>query len=248
MSMQSSKSFPSNSAGWDVHEVITLPNSISLLRLLSGPVIAHWIIDENWNTALPALALSGLSDWFDGLLARRNKSNSVLGSYLDPLADKVLIGSVVGALGYSGALPLSLAAIIVGRDAFLILGTFVLRARSLHWRWHGMKEFFRVVSFPHDCDGKHIVDRDTQEYAPAAPVMRPLFISKANTVLQIGLVGLCMTDASLGWPGGEAIWGVGAVTSFTTIWSCVAYVRLYLQKESLFDSASLEEKNRRPKQ
>ena len=60
-----------------------------------------------WSLALPALAVSGATDWADGWAARRFNQPSVVGSYLDPLADKVLICSVVGALGWSvsAALP-----------------------------------------------------------------------------------------------------------------------------------------------
>ena len=50
---------------------------------------------------MPILAVSSATDWLDGYFARIQQRNSVLGSYLDPLADKVLIGSVVGALGYT---------------------------------------------------------------------------------------------------------------------------------------------------
>lgn len=55
---------------------------------------------------MPALVISGATDWLDGYFARRESTNAgrpsnVLGSYLDPLADKVLVGCVVGALGYT---------------------------------------------------------------------------------------------------------------------------------------------------
>ena len=58
-------------------------------------------LQPQWALALPALVVSGASDWADGWAARRFNQPSVIGSYLDPLADKVLICSVVGALGWS---------------------------------------------------------------------------------------------------------------------------------------------------
>ena len=64
----------------------------------------------------PALACPQLSDWADGALARRTGASSVLGSYLDPLGDKLLVGCVVGALGVQGALPTWVAALVIGRD------------------------------------------------------------------------------------------------------------------------------------
>lgn len=54
-----------------------------------------------YDIAFPALALSSLTDWLDGYVARMQNIRSILGSYLDPLADKVLVGSVVGAMGYT---------------------------------------------------------------------------------------------------------------------------------------------------
>lgn len=56
-----------------------------------------------------------LSDWADGALARRMGCSSVLGSYLDPLGDKALVGCVVGALAAQGALPMWVATLIIGR-------------------------------------------------------------------------------------------------------------------------------------
>ena len=47
------------------------------------------------------MAVAGASDWLDGWVARRSGKPNVLGSYLDPLADKVLVGCIVGALGYT---------------------------------------------------------------------------------------------------------------------------------------------------
>lgn len=74
------------------------------LVLTPAPLLAHvspLAIPLQWALALPALVVSGASDWADGWAARRFNQPSVIGSYLDPLADKVLICSVVGALGWS---------------------------------------------------------------------------------------------------------------------------------------------------
>lgn len=58
-------------------------------------------LPQQWSLALPTLAVSAATDWADGYAARRLSRPSVIGSYLDPLADKVLIGCVVAALGAS---------------------------------------------------------------------------------------------------------------------------------------------------
>lgn len=85
-------------AGWTQHEVINIPNALSMGRLLSGPVVAHLILQHHWPAAMITLAVAGISDWADGYAAKRWGQSSVLGSYLDPLADKVLVGCTVGAL------------------------------------------------------------------------------------------------------------------------------------------------------
>jgi len=63
------------------------------------PTISNFTLQ--YTTAVPILFVSSATDWLDGYFARIQQRNSVLGSYLDPLADKVLIGCVVGALGYT---------------------------------------------------------------------------------------------------------------------------------------------------
>jgi hypothetical protein len=75
--------------GWSREDVVNWPNAISLARLLSGPLLAGMILQGFPRAALIGLALAGASDWLDGFVARKLGVNSVLGSYLDPLADKV---------------------------------------------------------------------------------------------------------------------------------------------------------------
>lgn len=133
-------------AGWTHQAVYNIPNVLSVARLVSGPIIAWLILNEQWGVALVSLAISGASDWADGYVAKRFGQSSVLGSYLDPLADKVLIGSVVAALGYQGSLPLWLVSVIIGRDVILLSGAFVHRFKTVGWRWPGAAEFFRVSS------------------------------------------------------------------------------------------------------
>lgn len=66
-----------------------------------SPTLPPSALAAQWSLALPALALAGASDWLDGYMAKHYSRPSVVGSYLDPLADKVLVGSVVAALGWS---------------------------------------------------------------------------------------------------------------------------------------------------
>ncbi|KAK9836085.1 hypothetical protein WJX81_000056 [Elliptochloris bilobata] len=194
---------------------VNLPNAISAARALSGPGVAWLILEGHNGAALGALALAGASDWADGYVAKRWGQASVVGSYLDPAADKVLIGCTVAALAWQGALPAWLAALILGRDALLVGGAFVHRYRALGWRARGWSEFFRITS--------------ARAFSvPPAPFVRPLLVSKANTVLQLGLVAGCVARSWYGWPPEQALWALGAATGVTTVASCAAYVRAYL--------------------
>ncbi|KAL0353244.1 UNVERIFIED_CONTAM: Cardiolipin synthase (CMP-forming), mitochondrial [Sesamum angustifolium] len=83
---------------------LNLPNFISFTRLLSGPLLGWMIIHDMYSSAFIGLAISGATDWLDGYVARKMKINSVVGSYLDPLADKVLIGFVALAMVDKGLL------------------------------------------------------------------------------------------------------------------------------------------------
>lgn len=64
--------------------------------------------------------------------------------------------------------------------------------------------------------------------APAAPFVEPLYISKVNTALQLGLVGSAMAHAWLGWPNADTVWWVAVGTAGTTVASCAAYVRAFM--------------------
>jgi hypothetical protein len=85
-----------------------------------------------------------VTDWADGYLARRLGHTSKLGSYLDPLADKVLIASVVGTMGWNSMLPGWLAVLVVGRDTAQVAGMFVYRFKMFGGKWPGATAFFDV--------------------------------------------------------------------------------------------------------
>ncbi len=104
---------------------MTLPNIISLARLLSVPVIV-WVLLSGFY--LPAFWLfigASISDGVDGFIAKRFNSVSVLGTYLDPIADKMLLVSIYITLGQMEVLPLWLVILVVSRD-ILIVGAVML--------------------------------------------------------------------------------------------------------------------------
>ncbi|GBG70727.1 hypothetical protein CBR_g8026 [Chara braunii] len=198
-------------AGWTREEVLNWPNALSMARLLSGPLIAMWVMQGNFSAALIGLAAAGLSDWLDGFIAKRYGSVSVVGSYLDPLADKVLVCCLTTALAVKGYLSPGLVVLIVSRDAALVGGAFLYRAYNLSWKWQGFSEFFNVTS-------------------EGAPIVKPLLISKVNTGAQLALVGSALSTAAFGFPDAIVLEKLGYVVIGTTILSWAGYGKVMLEK------------------
>ena len=106
--------------------IFTIPNFISLLRLISIPLIAYMIYTDRKWAALIILALSALSDWLDGFLARRMHQISKIGQLLDPLADRLLIFCSVLVFGMAGLLPWWLLIAIGLRDLVMLIEVLVI--------------------------------------------------------------------------------------------------------------------------
>ncbi len=104
---------------------MSIPNLITLGRILLVPVVVWAIIyGELWLAFVLFLA-AGVSDAVDGFLAKRFNMASELGAYLDPLADKTLIVSIYVTLGIAGKIPLWLVILVVSRD-IMIIGAIML--------------------------------------------------------------------------------------------------------------------------
>ena len=99
---------------------MTIPNLISILRLLLVPIVIWALLDGQVGWALGLFVLAGVSDGIDGFIARHFNQRSKLGAYLDPMADKLLLVSVFVVLGYMGELPLWLVIAAVSRDALIV--------------------------------------------------------------------------------------------------------------------------------
>jgi cardiolipin synthase len=108
--------------------VWTLPNALSVLRLLGVPLFLWLLLGphaDGW--AIAVLVLSGISDWADGKLARLLDQSSRLGALLDPAADRLYIVATLVALALRSVVPLWLVAVLVGRELVLGLVLLVLR-------------------------------------------------------------------------------------------------------------------------
>jgi cardiolipin synthase (CMP-forming) len=109
----------------------TVPNAVTLLRLLLVPVCAYLLATGRYGWGLVLTAAVGSTDWVDGWLARRFGQVSRVGQLLDPLADRLLIASVAIALVVRGVVPWQAAALLVARDLVLLAGWPLLKRRGI---------------------------------------------------------------------------------------------------------------------
>ena len=144
---------------------MSIPNFLSLFRIILVPVTVIFLIDGSFFTALAIFTLAGITDALDGFLARVLSQKTVLGAYLDPIADKALLTSCFVTLSIMGIIPGWLAVIVVSRDFFILLGISILF----------------MVSVPFE--------------------MRPIFVSKVTTAVQIITVFLALAFKTLGVDG-----------------------------------------------
>lgn len=101
---------------------MNIPNSITLARIFSVPLIVWLILREEMLIAFALFVVSGLSDALDGLIAKQFNLTTRLGKYLDPLADKILLVSIYITLGIKGDIPSWLVILVVSRDLLIVGG------------------------------------------------------------------------------------------------------------------------------
>ncbi len=104
---------------------MSLPNLITIARILIVPVIILLINSNQMSYAFVLFIAAGLSDGVDGFIAKHFNQATQLGAYLDPVADKILLVAIYVALGQLGHLPAWLVILVVTRD-LLIVGAFLL--------------------------------------------------------------------------------------------------------------------------
>ena len=106
-------------------ELRSIPNMLSILRLLLVPVFLSLLIYDQFAWALLVLATASFTDWLDGVIARKFNQITNLGKVLDPSADRLFIFATLIGLTLNGNIPWWLAAVIVARDLLLLVGYFV---------------------------------------------------------------------------------------------------------------------------
>jgi cardiolipin synthase (CMP-forming) len=106
----------------------TAPNQLTLLRLIFIPFVITNVLDDNWRWALGLLVLAGLSDALDGWLARVLNQRTLLGQYLDPIADKLLLSSLFLVLSIAKRIPWKYTVLVLSRDVCILATAMALYA------------------------------------------------------------------------------------------------------------------------
>ena len=161
---------------------MSIPNIITLGRILLVPFIVWAIASSQMEIAFAIFVIAGVSDAVDGFLAKRFNMASELGALLDPVADKALLVSIYMALGIWGAVPRWIVILVVSRD-IMIIGAVIVS-----WLF-----------------GKPIP-------------MKPLMVSKLNTVAQVAFAALALAALGFGFsPTPYDLILMGFVTIFTLV-------------------------------
>jgi len=100
--------------------MFSIPNLLTAGRIVLTPWIGWALARSDYKVAFWLLLIAGLSDGIDGFIARRFHQQSKLGAYLDPIADKLLLTTVYAGLGWSGAAPVWLVWLVIGRDVLIL--------------------------------------------------------------------------------------------------------------------------------
>jgi cardiolipin synthase len=108
-----------------VRSSITVPNLISIFRLVLVPIAIDAILSGRFDIAFWVFLIAGVSDGIDGFIARTFDQRSELGSYLDPLADKLLLVSIFVTLAVIGVIPVWLAIVVLSRDVLIVGGVIL---------------------------------------------------------------------------------------------------------------------------
>lgn len=131
--------------------MVNIPNVLSLLRIFMVAPFLVAVIYRQFTLALVIFVLSGISDFLDGYLARRLGQTSVLGTFLDPLGDKLLTTVAFVSLCLQGLLPPWLAVTVVAKDIYIIIGAGVLHfsgnfSVAVPSFWGKFSTFLQIIS------------------------------------------------------------------------------------------------------
>ncbi|XP_047471899.1 probable cardiolipin synthase (CMP-forming) isoform X2 [Penaeus chinensis] len=182
----------------------TIPNLLCVSRIAFSPYLCHLVLSADYNWALGLFMFAGFTDLLDGWIARTFPSQaSRLGSFLDPLADKVLVAMLFLSLTYVGLIPLPLTGLIIYRDVLIIGGASYVRYKSLP----PPKTISRYFDATH-----------------ATAQLAPTTISKVNTAIQLGLITASLAAPVFSFTDHYLLTALCWVTAGTTLSSGISYI------------------------
>jgi cardiolipin synthase len=109
-------------------QVFTAPNQLTMLRMAFVPFIVIELVDGRYSWALLLFVVAGFSDGLDGLLARKLHQQTLLGQYLDPIADKLLLSTMFLVLSILRKIPWKFTVLVFSRDISILAASAVLFA------------------------------------------------------------------------------------------------------------------------
>jgi cardiolipin synthase len=104
------------------------PNILTLLRICLAPFLVAAILEDRYALSFGLFVVAGLTDAFDGMLARVLSQRTMLGHYLDPVADKLLLSTLFLVLTHKGLIPARVTVLVFGRDVGILVVAAILYA------------------------------------------------------------------------------------------------------------------------
>src|ERR1700677_5272409 len=109
-------------------QILTAPNQLTMLRMVFVPFIVIELVEGRYFYALLLFVIAGFSDGLDGLLARKLHQQTLLGQYLDPIADKLLLSTMFLVLSILRKIPWRFTVLVFSRDISILAASAVLFA------------------------------------------------------------------------------------------------------------------------
>jgi cardiolipin synthase len=104
------------------------PNILTLLRICLAPFLVAAILEDRYALSFGLFVAAGLTDALDGTLARILRQRTMLGQYLDPVADKLLLSTLFLVLTHKGLIPARVTVLVFGRDVGILVVAAILYA------------------------------------------------------------------------------------------------------------------------
>lgn len=124
-----------DSASTRLNPLRTVPNLLTLLRICLAPFLVAAVLESHFVWSFGLFLAAGLTDALDGTIARLFKQRTMLGQYLDPVADKLLLSTLFLVLMHKGLIPARVTVLVFGRDVGILVVAAILYAAA------GRREF-----------------------------------------------------------------------------------------------------------